>query len=145
MKSLKKMKWHWIMPSRYFQFKPTKKGLALFYLKILKGKEGLRKYLHLSTPCPGSSDPILYSKLLHKMGHYFLDIQYFYEVHLKIDWKALTEKLQLRSRVLVRNADRTILYKYDIIQLILRQLLPSKQELFIFQGNSKKKSRTNCP
>ena len=29
-----------------------------------------------NTVCPRSSDPILYSKLLYKMGHYFLDIQY---------------------------------------------------------------------
>ena len=27
------------------------------------------------TVCPGSSDPILYKKLLNKMGHYFLDIK----------------------------------------------------------------------
>ena len=26
--------------------------------------------------CPRSSDPMLYSNLLYKMGHYFLDIQY---------------------------------------------------------------------
>ena len=30
----------------------------------------------LHTVCPGSSDPILYRKLLYKTGHYFLDIQY---------------------------------------------------------------------
>ena len=26
--------------------------------------------------CPRSSDPILFSKLLYKMGHTFLDVQY---------------------------------------------------------------------
>ena len=28
------------------------------------------------TMCPRSSDPFLYSNLLHKLGHYFMDIQY---------------------------------------------------------------------
>ena len=31
-----------------------------------------------STVCPKSSDPILCSNLLDKMGHYFLDIQYLF-------------------------------------------------------------------
>ena len=34
-------------------------------------------YLRSVTVCPGSSDPILYSELLYKTGHYFLDIRYF--------------------------------------------------------------------
>ena len=28
-----------------------------------------------TTICPRSSDPFLYSKLLNKMGHYFMDTQ----------------------------------------------------------------------
>ena len=32
--------------------------------------------LKVGTVCPGSSDPFYMSKLLYKMGHYFLDTQY---------------------------------------------------------------------
>ena len=32
---------------------------------------------HKITVCPRSSDPFLYNNLLYKMGHYFLDIQYW--------------------------------------------------------------------
>ena len=36
------------------------------------------KFGALSTVCTRSSDPFKKSKLLYKMGHYFLDIQYVY-------------------------------------------------------------------
>ena len=34
------------------------------------------------TVCPGSSDPILFSKLQYKKGHYFLDMLYFRDFQL---------------------------------------------------------------
>ena len=37
--------------------------------------------IHYDTVCPGSSDSILYCKLLYKKGHYFLDIQYMCNVY----------------------------------------------------------------
>ena len=51
-------------------------------LLSLRGFTEVHKLLSITfewqvcTFCPGSSDPILYSKLLYKTGHYFMDIQY---------------------------------------------------------------------
>ena len=39
-----------------------------------------KRFTFVPTVCQGSSDPILYSKLLYKTVHYFLDIQYYYFV-----------------------------------------------------------------
>ena len=41
-------------------------------------KRGVKSYIyiHHCTVCPGSSDPFYIVRILYKMGHYFLDIQY---------------------------------------------------------------------
>ena len=56
------------------------KRIIYYYINIenvyLNEKKNLKYDLSLCTVCPRSSAPILYGKLLYKMGHYFLDIQY---------------------------------------------------------------------
>ena len=49
--------------NQYFSFYNKVPEVRVLYL-------GFKPY----TVCPRSSDPILYSKLLYKIGHYFLDI-----------------------------------------------------------------------
>ena len=43
---------------------------------MLKSKVKIRKKLHETTVCTGSSGPFYIAILLYKMGHYFLDTQY---------------------------------------------------------------------
>ena len=46
-------------------------------------------YMPLNTLCPRSSDPILCSKLLNKMGHYSVDTQYVDNSIYKVSHKLL--------------------------------------------------------